>query len=123
MKNSGLHPLLIALILFFVLISGFFLGRLPQLNGIMITSESVTASPSEAGAATETVEHYGRININTADIDELMLLPGIGPTLAERIVLYRQDNGPFSSTEELIRVKGIGTDTLSKLSQFITVGG
>lgn len=49
-----------------------------------------------------------RININTASASELDRLPGIGPALAERIIQYRQANGPFQRLEDLKKVSGIG---------------
>ena len=64
-----------------------------------------------------------RININTASAEELMLLPGIGQELAAGIVAYREKIGCFISIEELTHVKGIGQDTLSRISRMITIGG
>lgn len=61
------------------------------------------------------------ININNAKKSELESLPGIGPALAERIIAYREANGPFSSPEELINVSGIGPATLAKFKEKITV--
>jgi competence ComEA-like helix-hairpin-helix protein len=48
------------------------------------------------------------IAINTAEKAELMKLPGIGGTTAERIIAFRQENGPFKNDTELLKVKGIG---------------
>ncbi|MBZ2168806.1 MULTISPECIES: ComEA family DNA-binding protein [Marinobacter] len=61
------------------------------------------------------------ININTADVATLVELNGIGPSKAEAIVAYREANGPFSSPEELAKVKGIGERTLEKNADLITV--
>ena len=123
MKNSGLHPVIFATILFAVLLTGFLLGRLSPLHGNTLHTGPDTAASSKEPAVSETNSGTGKININTATADELTLLPGIGTTLAERIVAYRQTHGPFTSIDELVNVKGIGTETLSRLSQFITVGG
>jgi competence ComEA-like helix-hairpin-helix protein len=62
------------------------------------------------------------ININTADKQQLMQLPGIGEEFAERIIMYRDDNGPFSAAAELINVKGIGRQRLEHLQPYITIG-
>lgn len=68
-------------------------------------------------------EQEGQININTASVEELDLLPGIGPVKAAAIVAWREENGPFLCPEDLIRVSGIGEKTLEKLLDQITVGG
>lgn len=61
------------------------------------------------------------ININTADEKELQNLKGVGPTIASRIVEYREQNGGFSSIDEIKKVRGIGAKTFDKLKDFITV--
>ncbi|AZT84929.1 ComEA family DNA-binding protein [Marinobacter sp. NP-4(2019)] len=61
------------------------------------------------------------ININTADIETLANLNGIGQSKAEAIVAYREANGPFQSAEELDNVKGIGTVTVEKNADRLTV--
>ncbi|GER22157.1 competence protein ComEA [Zafaria cholistanensis] len=60
-------------------------------------------------------EAAGTVNLNTATSGELQRLPGIGPALAERIIAFRQDNGPFGSLAELDAVSGIGPAVLSRL--------
>ena len=60
------------------------------------------------------------IDINTAPKDKLMDLPGIGEEYAERIILFREDNGPFATVDDLARVKGIGKKTLERLRPYIT---
>ena len=64
----------------------------------------------------------GPININTATPQQLETLPGIGPTLAQRIVDYRTANGPFKSIEDVKNVKGIGDSLFEKIKDSITVG-
>jgi comEA protein len=61
------------------------------------------------------------VNINTADKEMLILLPGIGPVTAEAILAYRRDNGNFKSIDELRKVKGIGEKHLAKLKPFLQV--
>lgn len=61
------------------------------------------------------------ININTAAVDELDLLDGIGPSTANKIVEYREKNGTFKSKEDLCNVSGIGGATLDKIKDYITV--
>lgn len=62
------------------------------------------------------------ININTAGPSELDKLPGIGPALAERIIQYRDEHGPFMQPEDLMDVSGIGPKTFEKMSSMVTVG-
>lgn len=63
-----------------------------------------------------------KININTATATELDTLPGIGPAFAQRIIDYRDANGPFQSIEEIILVSGIGNATYDKIKDLITLG-
>jgi competence protein ComEA len=62
-----------------------------------------------------------RVDINTADIEELDELPEVGPSTAESIVEYRQTNGQFSSVDELEEIPGIGPETLEKIAPFATI--
>lgn len=62
-----------------------------------------------------------RVNINTADADKLMTLSGIGKTRAEAVIAYRQEHGPFKTTEEIMNVSGIGKASFEKLKEEITV--
>jgi competence protein ComEA len=64
-----------------------------------------------------------KVNLNTASADELQTLPGIGPSYAQRIVEYRDKNGPFKKVEDLLNVRGIGEKTFDRIRDRITVGG
>ena len=79
------------------------------------------ALPYEPPAVTQAAE--GAVDINTAGLDELMALPGIGEVRAQAILDDRAANGPFRWPEDLIRVKGIGEGTLSGILGQITPGG
>lgn len=63
----------------------------------------------------------GVVNINTATLAELDTLPGIGPVIAQRIIDYREANGPFSTIEGIMDVSGIGPATFDKIKDLITV--
>ena len=62
-----------------------------------------------------------KVNINTANKEELSALPGIGPAIAERIIEYRDKNGPFKNTEEITKIKGIGEKTFQKIKDLIAI--
>ena len=62
-----------------------------------------------------------KISINTATLEELMTLPGIGESKAKDIINYRETNGPFTSIEDLLKIKGIGESILAKIKENITL--
>ncbi|HEY9746126.1 MAG TPA: helix-hairpin-helix domain-containing protein [Oculatellaceae cyanobacterium] len=61
------------------------------------------------------------LNINTASLQQLQLLPGIGPKMAERVLQYRKEHGVFRSPEEIMEVKGIGPKKFEKLRPYLRV--
>jgi len=66
-------------------------------------------------------EMNGKININTANLEQLQTLTGVGIILSERIIEYREINGPFTDIEEIINVVGIGDSIYEKIKDDITV--
>ena len=73
-----------------------------------------------AGAVTAQDQEH-KVDLNRATIQELVELPGIGETVAARIVSYREENGGFRAPEELMNVRGIGEKTYLKLEPYLTV--
>ena len=61
------------------------------------------------------------IDLNTATQEELLHLPGIGPSKAADILAYRQENGPFQRLEDIMKVPGIGDSTFDQIREFIIV--
>lgn len=86
--------------------------------GYTITTQRGGAPP----ATPELPEPRGPVDINTADLEALQALDGIGPALAGRIIEYREAHGPFQSVEGLLEVKGIGEATLEKFREDVTAG-
>ncbi len=62
-----------------------------------------------------------RVNLNTATLEELDALPGVGPSTAENIIAYREAHGGFAASEEIMNVKRIGEKTFEKLKEYIKV--
>jgi comEA protein len=63
-----------------------------------------------------------KVNINTASVEELKTLKGIGDKIAQRIIDHRKAEGPFTKIEDIMNVKGIGKATFNRLKDQITVG-
>lgn len=84
-------------------------------SGADATNQDQAANESSASQGT------GKININTADLDTLQQIPGVGPVTAEKIISYREENGLFKSIEEITNVSGIGEKTYEKLRDQICI--
>ncbi len=91
----------------------------PLVDGtqILVPGHTQPTQPATANPASQTL-----INLNTASVDELATLPGIGPATAQRIVDYRTQFGAFTTLEDLTQVFGIGPATLAQIKDLITVG-
>ncbi len=118
MKKIITNPLSIFTILFLLIITGFFLYR--QMNSQYLYT-SLTSVPKSQNDNSHMID--GKLNINAATAEELSLLPGIGDALADRIVSYREKAGGFTSTLELLNIKGIGNKQYEIIKDYITAGG
>ena len=74
------------------------------------------------GPAGREAQEAQRVDLNTASATELETIPGIGPAMAQRILDWRREHGPFVRVEDLLNVRGIGTKTLDKLRPYIRIG-
>jgi competence protein ComEA len=86
---------------------------------------SPTPAPTDTSAPPPAAASGGatsKININTATTAELEALPRIGPAIAQRIVDYRAEHGPFQKIEDIMNVTGIGPATFDAIKDLITVG-
>ena len=129
MKKQPIYLLFLAGALFAGITLGFFLGRNLTRGGVMVSlPESMYTEPTQASTAAS-VETTGAeevsfpLDINQADSEALQALPGIGEVLAGRIIAYRDENGPFSSPDQLMNVEGIGEKRLEAILDYITIGG
>ena len=126
--KKALWPMVVLTLAFLCIMAGIFIGR--NLMPNYITHKNVVSSdPSSASTAfmnedpTVKEQIEAKVNINTADAQMLSLLPGIGEVLAQRIIDYRTEHGPFSKPEDLLFVEGIGDIRLKEILDYITVGG
>lgn len=119
MKITGVAVLLLLCCLCIAFTGGLFVGRNINHTQIQI-SENLSGNLSDSN---ENQEQHDLININTATAMQLQTLPGIGETLALRIVNYREEHGNFSSVAELLNVTGLGQGKLEAIMDRITVGG
>jgi competence protein ComEA len=87
------------------------------LTVVLLSGLTASAQQTEKGAATT----GATINLNSATVEELEGLPGIGPKTAQLIVEYRQKSGGFKKIEELMNVKGIGEKSFLKLKPMLVV--
>jgi competence protein ComEA len=85
------------------------------------TEENQLVLPGATEDVTVTSGDTELININTASLEELDSLPGIGPTIAQRIIDYRTEKGPFQTIEDILNVSGIGPSTFDQIKDLITV--
>lgn len=152
MKNRSVSYLAVACIVISAFLGGLYLGRSiggtpvytirsstssPLVESVPPSSSNTTVSPTSptsteasdtptsptSGTTFSDFAAGGSININTADLETLQQLPLIGPKIAQAIIDYREENGPFQSIGEITNVKGVGVTILDKIKDYITVGG
>lgn len=91
-----------------------------KLQGV-VTLDGKPVVPSSSSSSSSASSSDIKVNINTADIKELMKLPGVGEKTAEKIIDYRKKNGDFKKAEDIKKVKGIGDKTFQKMEKMIVV--
>ena len=95
----------------------------PSASGITSERNADTAEIMSGGddESTDELLPGDKVNINTANLEELCRLPGIGETIGQRIIDYRAENGSFTSADELDEVEGIGEATLENMRAYIAL--
>ncbi len=84
-------------------------------------SAAAAGAQGRATAAKATATAVAPVNLNTATMDQLATIPGIGVKTAERIIAYREKNGGFKKIEDLMNVSGVGEKSFLKMKPLITV--
>lgn len=115
-----LFPLLT--LCFVLLLAGYALGRGSRSGPVLSTQRSpAPAESAQARSLPSAPTEPVRIELNRAGLEELMTLPGIGQTRAERILAYRQAHGAFKSAAELMEVAGIGEGIFAEIRDLVYV--
>ncbi len=102
--------------LFLCVALGVFVGR--RTAGVYIPLNDAATTATENNTQSDEI---GKIDLNTATLQQLQLLPGVGPTIAQRILDYRSEVGGFENIEQIMEVKGIGEKTFEALKDYIKV--
>ncbi|MGW8459821.1 helix-hairpin-helix domain-containing protein [Bacillus atrophaeus] len=94
-------------------------------DGTVVYIPSEGEEPTQSATATASVQNgagkEALININTASLEELQAISGVGPSKAEAIIAYREENGKFQAVEDITNVSGIGEKSFEKIKSAITV--
>lgn len=97
----------------------------PSLASAASSASSTSEGSNIAPGAKKSLHKQwgGKLNLNTASEDQLMLLPTVGPAKAERIVAWRKKNGSFKRIADLRRIKGFGYKTFKRLEPLLDIKG
>lgn len=105
---------------FICILLGIFIGRnFPGGQNLNIQDGQLPQSPT-SGPSVPVGD--GKVDINTATAEQLDMLPGIGVVYAQRIIDYREQNGPFRTIEDIMNVTGIGEKKFEQIKDYIKVG-
>ncbi len=122
MKGFDRQMKVLTALLFLLLCIGA--GRFFYQNTVLKEPQAlggIVAQPEVSDVGVLMQSKNGLLNINEATLEELQVLPGIGPVKAQAILDYQEANGPFMDKEDLMKVKGIGKATYEKVQEYICV--
>ena len=119
--------LLVLTVLFITFTLAYFIGR-NSVKAVITTQNAAQPAPAQSTSGQEAAQAQNaqimeqpRVNLNTATAEDLEELPGIGPKLAERILVWREENGGFLSVEQLMDINGIAEGKFEEIKDFVFV--
>ena len=99
---------------------GIFISHLKQCHLLdFISFDNKLEQANASDNIDKLIKQTKTVNVNTASIEELTFLPGIGVSTAEKIIIYRKEHGLFHSPDDLKSIKGIGDRKVEKLKDFV----
>ena len=107
-----------AFVLFF---AGWFAGELRPDESYTVTSDALFPADATPAPPQSTFVSDVLVDLNTAQLDDLTGLPGIGEAKAQAILDYRREHGPFRRVEDIMQIKGIGEGIFQQLEPYITL--
>lgn len=122
MKKVFTHPVFIGLLMCVMFVCGVIWGRHSTTSILKLKINQTTEKPYAEEKEQVNPSDYiiaDKININDAPVEVFAILPGLNQSLAEKIVAYRDEHGPFQSVDELRNVNGIGEKKLNAIRKYI----
>ena len=131
MKKPHIPLLVVITLLFGTFTLGYYLGQSRNRSQVLISvpaevtaprQETVSAETAESSAFPELIVEYP-LDLNTATLEELKTLPGIGDVYAKAILALREERGGFTQVTELLNIEGIGEKRLEAILDLVVIGG